>query len=245
MVPAVSAPPAPSEDHLGREPGPKDPLPNPSLPSCACLPCDLGLAPFRSSLASPGRCGSQPRTGSSLPEAGRAGVGPLSSLWNGSKSGWGEWARAEEIVAVVGVQLGQIGPYSAAEKEALSSAKQPPWDPAPNSIIFISLCPRLLEVGVEVGHGCPPFHPPLPPTPNNRVHAGRELLKGTGQGREEGPGRVCFNMLFSQEASIFSWLQSPSAVILEPQKIKSDTVSTVSPSISHEMMGLDAMIFIF
>ena len=38
-----------------------------------------------------------------------------------------------------------------------------------------------------------------------------------------------------------SWLQSPSAVILEPQKIKSDTVSTVSPSISHEVMGLDAM----
>ena len=33
------------------------------------------------------------------------------------------------------------------------------------------------------------------------------------------------------------WLQSPSAVILEPKKIKSDTVSTVSPSISHEVMG--------
>ena len=42
-----------------------------------------------------------------------------------------------------------------------------------------------------------------------------------------------------------SWLQSPSAVILEPQKIKSDTVSTVSPSISHEVMGPDAMIFVF
>ena len=40
-----------------------------------------------------------------------------------------------------------------------------------------------------------------------------------------------------------SWLQSPSAVILEPKKIKSDTVSTVSPSISHEVMGRDAMIF--
>ena len=39
-------------------------------------------------------------------------------------------------------------------------------------------------------------------------------------------------------------MQSPSAVILEPQKIKSDTVSTVSPSISHEVMGPDAMIFI-
>ena len=41
---------------------------------------------------------------------------------------------------------------------------------------------------------------------------------------------------------MISWLQSPSAVILEPQKIKSDTVSTLSPSISHEVMGLDAMI---
>ena len=44
---------------------------------------------------------------------------------------------------------------------------------------------------------------------------------------------------------LISWLQSPSAVILEPKKIKSDTVSTVSPSISHEMMGLDAVIFVF
>ena len=45
--------------------------------------------------------------------------------------------------------------------------------------------------------------------------------------------------------SKISWLQSPSAVILEPQKIKSDTVSTVSPSISDEVMGPDAMIFVF
>ena len=44
---------------------------------------------------------------------------------------------------------------------------------------------------------------------------------------------------------LISWLQSPSAVILEPQKIKSATVSTVSPSICHEVMGPDAMIFIF
>ena len=42
-----------------------------------------------------------------------------------------------------------------------------------------------------------------------------------------------------------SWLQSPSAVILEPPKIKSDTVSTVYPSICHEVMGPDAMIFVF
>jgi len=44
---------------------------------------------------------------------------------------------------------------------------------------------------------------------------------------------------------LISWLQSPSAVILEPPKIKFDTVSTVSPSISHEVMGADDMIFIF
>ena len=42
-----------------------------------------------------------------------------------------------------------------------------------------------------------------------------------------------------------SWLQSPSAVILEPKKIKSATVSIVSPSICHEVMGPNAMIFIF
>ena len=44
---------------------------------------------------------------------------------------------------------------------------------------------------------------------------------------------------------LISRLQSPSAVILEPRKIKSVTVSTVSPSICHEVMGLDAMILVF
>ena len=44
---------------------------------------------------------------------------------------------------------------------------------------------------------------------------------------------------------LISWLKSPSAVILEPQKIKSDMVSIVSPSICHEVMGLDAMILVF
>ena len=44
---------------------------------------------------------------------------------------------------------------------------------------------------------------------------------------------------------IIWWLQSPSAVILESPKIKSVTVSIVSPSICHEVMGLDAMIFVF
>ena len=44
---------------------------------------------------------------------------------------------------------------------------------------------------------------------------------------------------------LISWLQSPSAVIVEPKKINSVTVSIVSPFVCHEMMKLDAMIFIF
>ena len=44
---------------------------------------------------------------------------------------------------------------------------------------------------------------------------------------------------------LISWLQSPSAVISEPRKIKSDTISTVSPFISHEVMAPDAMILVF
>ena len=44
---------------------------------------------------------------------------------------------------------------------------------------------------------------------------------------------------------LISWLQAPSAVILEPKKIKSVMVSIVSPSICHEMMGPDAMILVF
>ena len=57
--------------------------------------------------------------------------------------------------------------------------------------------------------------------------------------------RLVITLLPRSKCLLISWMQSPSAVILEPPKIKSDTVSTVSPSISHEMMGLDAMIFIF
>ena len=44
---------------------------------------------------------------------------------------------------------------------------------------------------------------------------------------------------------LISWLQSPSSVILEPKKIKSLTVSIVSPSICHKVMGLDTMILVF
>ena len=57
--------------------------------------------------------------------------------------------------------------------------------------------------------------------------------------------RLVITFLLNSMRLLISWLKSPSAVILEPRKINSDTVSTVSPSISHEVMGLDAMIFIF
>ena len=55
--------------------------------------------------------------------------------------------------------------------------------------------------------------------------------------------RLVKTFLPRSKCLLISWLQSPSAVILEPQKIKSDIVSTVSPSTSHEVMGPDAMIF--
>ena len=57
--------------------------------------------------------------------------------------------------------------------------------------------------------------------------------------------RLVITFLPRSKRLLISWLQSPSAVILESNKIKSDTVSTVSPSISHEVMGPDAMILLF
>ena len=57
--------------------------------------------------------------------------------------------------------------------------------------------------------------------------------------------RLVITFLPRSKCLLISWLQLPSEVILEPPKIKSDTISTVSPSISHEVMGPDAMIFVF
>ena len=57
--------------------------------------------------------------------------------------------------------------------------------------------------------------------------------------------RLVITFLPRSKHLLISWLQSPSAVILELKKRMSDTVSTVSPSISHEVMGPDAMIFVF
>ena len=57
--------------------------------------------------------------------------------------------------------------------------------------------------------------------------------------------RLVITFLPRSKHHLISWLQSPSAVILEPRKIKSATVSTVSPSICQEVMGPDAMILVF
>ena len=57
--------------------------------------------------------------------------------------------------------------------------------------------------------------------------------------------RPVIAFLPKSQSLLISWLQSPSAVISEPRKIKSSTVSTGSPSICHEVMGPDAMILVF
>ena len=57
--------------------------------------------------------------------------------------------------------------------------------------------------------------------------------------------RLVITFLPRSKRLLISWLRSPSALILEPRKIKSVPVFTVSPSIHHEVMGPDAMIFVF
>ena len=57
--------------------------------------------------------------------------------------------------------------------------------------------------------------------------------------------RLVIAFLPRSKCLLISWLQSPSAVILEPKKVKSVTVSLVSPFICHEVLGPDAMILIF
>ena len=58
------------------------------------------------------------------------------------------------------------------------------------------------------------------------------------------PSRFVIAFLPRSKHLLISWLQSPSAVILEPKKIKSVTVSIVSPFICHKVMGPDAVIFL-
>ena len=87
-------------------------------------------------------------------------------------------------------------------------------------------------------------------------HSYMTIVKTIALNRQNLVGKVMFllfNMLFRlaiaflprSKSLLISWLQSPSAVILEPKKIKSDTVSTVSPSICNKVMGPDAMILVF
>ena len=57
--------------------------------------------------------------------------------------------------------------------------------------------------------------------------------------------RLVITFLTRSKCLLISWLQPPSAVILEPKKIKSATVSIVSPSLCHEVMGPDVMILVF
>ena len=57
--------------------------------------------------------------------------------------------------------------------------------------------------------------------------------------------RLVITFLPGSKRLLISWPQSPSAVILEPRKIKSATVSTVSPTMCHEVVGLDAMMLVF
>ena len=57
--------------------------------------------------------------------------------------------------------------------------------------------------------------------------------------------QLVITFLWRSKHLLISWLQSPSAMIMEPSKIKSLTVSIVSPSISHEVMGPDAVILVF
>ena len=57
--------------------------------------------------------------------------------------------------------------------------------------------------------------------------------------------RFVLDFLPRSKSLLISWLQLPSAVIWEPKKIKSVTASTFSPSVCNDVMGLDAVIFVF
>ena len=100
----------------------------------------------------------------------------------------------------------------------------------------------------EVAQLCPIHRDPMDCSlPGSCVH-------GIFQARVPEWGAIAFSIMLSRLVITFlprskhlliSWLQSPSAVILEPKKIKSATVSTVFPSIFQEVMGPDIMILVF
>ena len=113
-----------------------------------------------------------------------------------------------------------------------------PWDsPGKNTGVgchFLLQCMKVKSER-EVAQSCPtPSDPMDCSLPGSSVH-------GIFQARVLEGGAIAFSIPRSKRLLI-SWLQSPSAVILEPKKIKS---VTVSPSICHEVMGPDAMILVF
>ena len=84
-----------------------------------------------------------------------------------------------------------------------------------------------------------------PYTTTGKTKAGRNFVGKITSLLYNMLSRLVITFLPRSKRLLISWLQSPPAVILEPRKIKSLAVSTVSPSICHEVMGLDAMILVF
>ena len=93
-----------------------------------------------------------------------------------------------------------------------------------------------------VGDAMQPSHPLSSPSPTFNLFQHQGLFKWDSSSDQV--AKYC-SFSFSISPSHPLWLQSTSVVILEPPKIKSVTVSTVSPSICHEVMGPDAMILVF
>ena len=89
----------------------------------------------------------------------------------------------------------------------------------------------------EVAQSCPTLLDPMDCSPPG------SSFHGSFQARVLEWSAIAFSVPRSKNL-LTSWLQSSSAVILEPPKIKSDTVSTVSLSICHEVMGPDAVILV-
>ena len=116
-----------------------------------------------------------------------------------------------------------------------------PWDsPGKNTGVgchFRLQCMKV-ESESEVAHLCLTLSDPMDCSlPDSSIHG---IFRATVLEW----GAIAFSLPRSKHLLI-SWLQSPSALILEPRKIKSPTVSTVSPSICHQVMGPDAMILVF
>ena len=100
----------------------------------------------------------------------------------------------------------------------------------------------------EVAQLCPTLSYPMDCSPaGSSVHGifQARVLEWGAVAFSDMLSRLVITFLPSSKHLLISGLQSPSAVILEPRKIKLVTVSTVSPSISHEVMGPDAMILVF